>query len=379
MSEFSSAVATAHSLEEPGTNLGPPQTPAAEGLPTLPRPIEPVQAPPPRMGEEQNTEADSVLSAGANLAAGPAPKLGSIDQGSQTAEWSQPTMAMQQYTMLPVGLKQSLFCCWRYEPCKNSDKLANVPYDPRTGVCANTADPDTFASFEVAERALETGAYNGIGVLITSNLAAIDIDHCIDGNGQLSPLAEDIVKCIGSYTEISPSGRGIRIMLLTPDNFTFDKNRYYINNQNSGLEVYTADATVKYVTITGWALTSGVSLKVRGPELKAVLEKYMVRPQPQAPAPAAPPVSADARPMTVDIQLIEAIHLFTYDDRAALKNTPDGRDFSQSRRAVGARRIRRGSGTRTRRYEPGRGAGSSRWRRTRRAWWVYRGSRRHGY
>lgn len=246
MNELSSAVATARSLEGPGTNPRPPQPPAAKG---------------------------------------------------------------QQYAMLPAGLKQFPFCCWKYEPRENSDKPAKVPYNPRTGARANTADPSTFVSFEAAERALVTGAYNGIGVLIAGNLAAIDIDHCIDDNGQLSPIADDIVKRMESYTEISPSGRGLRILFRVPPDFHFDSRRYYINNQKLRVEIYVAGATVKYVTVTGRVLTSDVSLEVRGPELEAVLEKYMLRPQPQAPAlaPAAPLASTGVQLMVADHQLIATV------------------------------------------------------------------------
>lgn len=244
---FSSAVATARSLEEPGTNPRPPQPPAAEG--------------------------------------------------------------QQQYAMLPAGLKQFPFCCWRYERRENSNKPAKVPYNPRTGARANTADPSTFVSFEAAERAYGAGAYNGIGVLIAGNLAAIDIDHCIDDNGQLSPIADDIVKRMESYTEISPSGRGLRILFRVPPDFHFDSRRYYINNQKLRVEIYVAGATVKYVTVTGRVLTSDVSLEVRGPELGAVLEKYMLRPQPQVPAlaPAAPLAPTGVQLMVNDCRLIEDI------------------------------------------------------------------------
>ena len=57
--------------------------------------------------------------------------------------------------------------------------------------------------------------------------AAIDIDHCVE-NGILSPLASDIVTHSKSYTEYSPSGKGVRIILTVPDGFKYDKARYYI-------------------------------------------------------------------------------------------------------------------------------------------------------
>lgn len=92
-------------------------------------------------------------------------------------------------------------------------------------------------------------------------------------------MARDIVETMRSYTEYSPSGKGLRILFAVPEDFPYDKTRYYINNQSIGLEVYIAGCTQKYVTVTGDTLTPGRDLEERGEQLKTVLEKYMVRPQ----------------------------------------------------------------------------------------------------
>ncbi len=80
-----------------------------------------------------------------------------------------------------------------------------------------------------------------------------------------------------SYTEISPSGKGIRIIFLV-DRFSYDKKLYYINNQKLGLEVYVAGATNKYVTITGQAINKGQIL-LANDQLKTLLDRYMQRPE----------------------------------------------------------------------------------------------------
>ncbi len=113
----------------------------------------------------------------------------------------------------------------------------------------------------------------GIGVGIFGNLGAIDIDHCLDDNGALSDMAEDIAATMGAYTEFSPSGKGLRILFTVPAGFQYDKARYYINNPKLGLEVYIAGATQKYVTVTGNTFTPGLDLEKRGEQLRAVLEK----------------------------------------------------------------------------------------------------------
>lgn len=189
---------------------------------------------------------------------------------------------------LPLQLKkQGLFCCWRYEQREGSDKPTKVPYNPRTGGRAQSTNPDTFAPLAVALAAVTSYDYDGIGVGMFGSLGAIDIDHCLDEAWALSELAADICRIMGAYTEYSPSGRGLRIIFTVPDSFQYDKARYYINNQKLGLEVYIAGATQKYVTVTGNALTPGLGLEERGEQLRAVLEKYMVRPRAQEPSPAS--------------------------------------------------------------------------------------------
>lgn len=201
---------------------------------------------------------------------------------------------MVQPDNLPAQLRESgLFCCWRYAHREGTDKLTKIPFNPRTGGKAQSTNPQTFAPLAVALEALERDGYNGIGVGIFGNLGAIDIDHCVDEDGKLSPMALDIVRAMGTYTEFSPSGKGLRILFTVPEGFQYDKARYYINNQRAGLEVYIAGATQKYVTVTGNAINPGYPLEERGERLAAILEKYMVRPRAQEPPPARVPAPLD--------------------------------------------------------------------------------------
>lgn len=213
---------------------------------------------------------------------------------------------------LPAQLREKgLFCCWRYETRPGSDKPTKVPYNPRTGHKAQSTNPQTFAPLDVALAAVDGYGYDGIGVGVFGNLGAIDIDHCLDEAGKPSELARDIAGTIRGYTERSPSGRGLRILFTVPDDFQYDKARYYINNQKLGLEVYIAGTTQKYVTVTGNAINPGCPLEERGEQLAAVLEKYMVRPQVQESRPARGslgwngPIGGGAPAELDDLALIE--------------------------------------------------------------------------
>lgn len=181
------------------------------------------------------------------------------------------------YDNLPQYVReQGLFCCWKYEG--RDDKKTKVPYDPLTGGRAKSNDPNSFTDYDKACKSSINGNYDGIGLGIFRDICAIDIDHCVDNNGKLSELAESVASMMQSYTELSPSGTGIRILFQAKD-FKYDKELYYIMNQKLGLEIYVAGATSKYVTVTGNQIYMyQYSFGERSENLKQVLDKYMKKP-----------------------------------------------------------------------------------------------------
>lgn len=199
---------------------------------------------------------------------------------------------------IPEDLRQyGLFCVWAYQDRPGSTKRAKVPYSPRTGQRARVDHPEDFAPFNTALAAFQTGAYSGIGILIDKNLCAIDIDNCIDTTGQLSPLAMDIVQQMQTYTEVSPSGRGLRLLFSITE--PIDRGIYYVNNQTYHVEVYTS-GTNKYVSLTGNVLIPAQRLEGRSSQLKIVLEKYMRRPTPLSKSvPVLPSAGSDIALSTI--------------------------------------------------------------------------------
>lgn len=226
-------------------------------------------------------------------------------------------MIMVAVQNLPAALRENgLFCCWRYE--ERNGKQTKVPYNPRTNGRAQSKNPDTFAPLAVALAAMESGGYSGIGVGIFGNLGAIDIDHCISDAGELSDMAADIVSTMDAYTETSPSGHGIRILFTVPDGFQYDKARYYINKQKTGLEVYIAGATKKYVTVTGDVRVEK-GLEMRGERLAAVLERYMLR-QDQTPPPTQSATAKSANAPAANTK---------FDDYALIETAKRNPDFAR--------------------------------------------------
>lgn len=205
---------------------------------------------------------------------------------------------------LPAYLKEhGLFCVWRYEWDANREKgkggWTKPPYNPnRPQYHAASDNPATFASMNKAAAAGRAHGFDGMGIGVFGAVAAIDIDHCISG-GELSDMARDIVATMDAYTEISPSGEGIRILFLAPD-LRYDSTVYYIHNQKTGLEIYLPGMTRKYLTVTGNVLRAR-DMENREGRLQTILDKYMK--QPQAPAISA---SSPAAPLTIsDRELID--------------------------------------------------------------------------
>lgn len=202
------------------------------------------------------------------------------------------------FSKIPEELKKDgLFCFWKREQV--GGRQTKVPYR-LDGMKARSTERDDFVCFDIAERF--AGRFDGIGLGIFDGWCAVDIDHCYK-DGKLSDMARDIINTMLSYTEISPSGEGIRI-IFRAEKLRFDKEKYYINNRDLGLEVYVSGATNKYVTLTGNALIES-PVQERSEQISAVLEKYMRRKTAKA-APKAPK-SAPARAEFSDGELLEKI------------------------------------------------------------------------
>ena len=175
------------------------------------------------------------------------------------------------YEKLLQELKDyTYFCGWKYETRNGS--RTKVPKSVK-GHNADNSNLDDFCGF--SEIIGHIGKYDGIGIAITGDMAAIDIDHCIE-DGKLSDMAEEIVSKVNTYTEISPSGTGIRLIGKT-HGFNYDKEKYYINNRKYGLEVYAARDKGQFVTITGNAIGDKHVRDITD-VLPEILEKYMCRP-----------------------------------------------------------------------------------------------------
>lgn len=99
--------------------------------------------------------------------------------------------------------------------------------------------------------------FGGVGYVMSGahGLIAVDLDHCVQ-DGEVALWAAEVVAKLDSYTEVSPSGTGLRVMIEG------ELDRDWVNH-DVGIEVY-GGSDARFVTITGAKLPGSPS-RVRKP------------------------------------------------------------------------------------------------------------------
>jgi putative DNA primase/helicase len=120
------------------------------------------------------------------------------------------------------------------------DKPDKVPYSARTGRRASSTDLLTWSTFQEALEAYENGDYAGLGFVFSSAdpYTGIDIDNCVDGDGEIAGWALEIVRYFDSYTELSATGTGLHIIVRGD----------VANRRKDEVEVYSSK---RFFTVTG--------------------------------------------------------------------------------------------------------------------------------
>jgi putative DNA primase/helicase len=181
---------------------------------------------------------------------------------------------MKDTTNIEVKLKEipkeltilNQWVAWR--EFKTNNKTKKIPINPNSGQTAKVNDPSTWGCYEDAVKCYQNGDFNGIGFVFTKNdpFVGIDFDDCfIDET--LFPETEKLIKQIGSYTEISPSGQGLH---------TFIKGKLPGGGIREGkIEIYD---TKRFFTVTGDKLPgTPINIKDGDEIIDSLLEQYFPR------------------------------------------------------------------------------------------------------
>lgn len=151
---------------------------------------------------------------------------------------------------IPAELKaRKQWVCWVVGKTKPNGKFDKVPVDPNTGRYIDGTKPQNWLQFEEALAGYEAGKCDGIGIGLSPEpflkdeegaqyLIAIDLDDVADRLEEIKAIWKSLKK---PYTEISPSGKGLRM-------FALSRKPLNGGNDGNGHEMYSSG---RFVTVTG--------------------------------------------------------------------------------------------------------------------------------
>lgn len=174
------------------------------------------------------------------------------------------------YQNIPDKMKQCPhWIVWRLED-RGGKKPTKTPYSVRGGY-ARVNDPETWAGFDEALKALQSGQFNGIGFVFTQTpFIGVDIDGCIDpATGEVAPEAIDVLQSMQSYTELSQSGKGFHTVLegRLPDG----------RRRNGPFEMY-GDGSPRYFAMTGELWGECREIRANQSAIDEIHRKYIAKP-----------------------------------------------------------------------------------------------------
>ena len=123
---------------------------------------------------------------------------------------------------IPAELRERpQWVCWRYEPVADHNgakRWTKIPVEAVTGRNASSTTPQSWPSFD--EALAYYRAYGsriaGIGFVFAADdpFAGVDLDDALDADtGEVREWAKPILADLNSYTEISPSRTGVKIIV----------------------------------------------------------------------------------------------------------------------------------------------------------------------
>ena len=197
-------------------------------------------------------------------------KLGGSKKLSLTSQVFELPSELYELSLLPQWV--SYRKVWNVDKCK----FDKIPLNPRNGTRAKANDSSTWGTFAEAFGFAQCHGFfhdssGGLGFELSFGYAGIDLDDVILSDGSLKPFAADIVRLMDSYTEYSPSGKGIHILfkLSTPLSEIGSRRR----NDSLGLEMYDS---ARYFTVTGKIYGKAKTIAERSKIAQKIYNEYLL-------------------------------------------------------------------------------------------------------
>jgi DnaB-like helicase C terminal domain len=148
-----------------------------------------------------------------------------------------------------------------WKSVKRSGKATKVPFQVN-GEPASSTDPATWTNYEEAKKVKLH--YDGLGFVFSAEdpFIGIDLDGCRDPKtGEIDQWAKDILVELQTYSEVSPSGTGVKLFALVCEPWVGVNKKQYDGEghggKKPGAEVYFQG---RYFAVTGSNLKGLTSL-----------------------------------------------------------------------------------------------------------------------
>ena len=162
---------------------------------------------------------------------------------------------------------------WKYE--ERDGKKTKVPYQTN-GYRASVSLESSWNSLSNVLQVYNTmGGYSGVAYVLAKKdpFVGIDLDDCIV-DGVPSTEVEDFVKRLNSYTEVSPSGKGLRIFVKAKK-----PGERCRTSKRPGIEIYDSS---RLLSLTGNVLPgTKQTIEPRQDELDAIYNEIFPQEEPQ--------------------------------------------------------------------------------------------------
>jgi putative DNA primase/helicase len=144
--------------------------------------------------------------------------------------------------MVPRELYQyKQWVCW--SRVRHAGRYIKLPFCPATGKPASCVDPATWGSYRQARAMMFRNCWDGVGFVFTAGdpYVGVDLDRCREESGELCQWAGAVVENLRSFSEYSPSGNGVHIIVRAslPEGG---------RHRAGGIEIYDSG---RYFTMTG--------------------------------------------------------------------------------------------------------------------------------
>ena len=152
----------------------------------------------------------------------------------------------KQYAKIPQEMKKlRRWVGFRIE--ERDGKKTKIPFNAMTGSYGSSTDFHTWTSFRVAMMGCVKYGFDGLGFCLGKNeedntyVSGVDLDNHDEPDFQA--LSDHFINTLNSYTEFSPSGKGIHIIVFgkKPDG----------RCRKSNIEMY---GSGRFFTVTGYVI-----------------------------------------------------------------------------------------------------------------------------